>query len=74
MYYRYYQKQLLEDQLKERRARLHENRKKEEKLRLTELGYTGGRVNLLNKIIIIIKENGREIHEKGLQITLNIFE
>ena len=42
MLFRYYQKQLLEDQLKERRERLHENRKKEEKERLTALGYTGG--------------------------------
>ena len=40
--FRYYQKQLLEDQLKERREKLHENRKKEEKERLTALGYTGG--------------------------------
>ena len=39
--FRYYQKQLLEDQLKERREKLHENRKKEEKERLTALGYTG---------------------------------
>ena len=42
MLFRYYQKQLLEDQLKERRERLHENRMKEEKERLTALGYTGG--------------------------------
>ena len=39
---RYYQKQLLEDQLRERRERLQENRKKEETQRLTDLGYTGG--------------------------------
>ena len=40
--FRYYQKQLLEDQLKERRARLQQNKKKEENSRLTDLGYTGG--------------------------------
>ena len=43
--FRYYQKQLLEDQLKERRERLHEGRKKEEKQRLTDLGYTGGKID-----------------------------
>lgn len=41
---RYYQKQLLEDQLKERREKLYEGRKKEEKQRLTDLGYTGGEI------------------------------
>ena len=38
---KYYQKQQLEDQLRERRERLRENRMREEKERLTELGYTG---------------------------------
>ena len=33
---------MLEDQLRERRERLQENRKKEETQRLTDLGYTGG--------------------------------
>ena len=42
IFVRYYQKQLLEDQLRERRERLQENRKKEETQRLTDLGYTGG--------------------------------
>ena len=45
---RYYQKQLLEDQLKERRERLQENRMKEEKERLTALGYTGGEDSQIN--------------------------
>ena len=51
IFVRYYQKQLLEDQLRERRERLQENRKKEETQRLTDLGYTGG-----GDIVIILSE------------------
>ena len=43
---RYYQKQQLEDQLRERRERLREGRKAEETARLTELGYTGAQSRL----------------------------
>ena len=50
--FRYYQKQLLEDQLKERRERLHENRMKEEKERLTALGYTGGEDSEINMVTL----------------------
>ena len=43
---RYYQKQQLEDQLRERRERLREGRKAEEKARLAELGYSGAESRL----------------------------
>ena len=43
---RYYQKQQLEDQLRERRERLREGRKAEETARLTELGYSGAESRL----------------------------
>ena len=52
---RYYQKQLLEDQLKDRRERLQEGRKDEERQRLTELGYTGADSSLAE---LMRKERG----------------
>ena len=52
---RYYQKQLLEDQLKDRRERLQEGRKEEERRRLTELGYTGADSSLAE---LMRKERG----------------
>ena len=55
MIVRYYQKQLLEDQLKDRRERLQEGRKEEERRRLTELGYTGADSSLAE---LMRKERG----------------
>ena len=63
---RYYQKQQLEDQLRERRERLRESRKAEETARLTELGYTGAQSRLAE---LMRRERG----ERGGALQVSLF-
>ena len=53
---RFYAKQHLEDKLRERRLRVAEMRKEEEKDRMRELGYSTGNDEMMILLMMILTE------------------